>query len=196
MKGIFYKLSFLSLIIMLCCFAVELKAQEEISSLKENKNPHYNNPLKGLATFIFFTQIPATAKTIDKINVIVKDKLSSFGTVVPSSLLVQTKEGEAIDLSGFDVGATLIYELTNLSSLDGTNLGLKATLSLRTLVEINTTKRDCSIYVWSQSCFLKGKLDKEIGDSVSQSLHYLLQKFLNEYMLVNKEKPVFNLYQF
>ena len=121
--------------------------------------------------------------------------LSSFGKVVPSSLLVQTKEGEAIDVKGFEAGATLIYEITNLISLDGKNLGLKATLSLRTLVEIETTKRDCSPYIWSKSCFLKGNLDKKTEESVARTLQYLLESFSDDYSLVNTRKPTFNLYQ-
>jgi hypothetical protein len=178
------------------CYGTDSVGQlPEKDSTQKTMDPYYDNPLKGLDTFVFFTQFPADAKTIDKINTSVKDVLSSFGKVVPSSLLVQTKEGEAIDVKCFATGATLIYEITNLVSLDGKNLGLKATLSLRTLVEVESTKRDCSPYVWSKSCFLKGELGKKTEESVTRSLQYLLDRFSGDYSLVNTKKPTFNLYQ-
>ncbi len=172
------------------------ESEKKIQPLKEEQTVYYHNPLKGFSTFVFTTQFPATKKIVDKVNIVVKDVLSSFGKVVPLTLLVQTEEGEGFDLSGFGAGAFLTYEITDLTSLEGKKLGLlKGTLTLQAIVKVAKTNVECMPYIWSQSCFFKGSTDKKLEASISSSLKSLLQSFLNEYMLVNTEKPIFNLYQ-
>lgn len=174
--------------------AVDQELKEE--SLKDEKKIYSNNPLQGFSTFVFSARFPATKDVADKVNVVVKNTLSSFGKVVPSSMLVQTDKGEAIDLSGFTSGAFLTYEIIDLSSLDGKKLGLlKATLSLQAGAEIERTKVECTLDLWQQSCFLKGDTEKDLARTVSRSLQYLMQVFLKDYSIKNTDTPTFNLYQ-
>ena len=192
MRRVFFRLSILCAMFALYGDANPDEMQKE-SSKEEQK---VGSPLQGFSTFVFSARFPADKDVADKVNPVVKDTLSLFGKVVPSSMLVQTDKGEAIDLSGFAPGAFLTYEITDVVSLDGKKLGiLQATLSLQVGVEIEKTKIESLSNIWFQSCFLKGNTEKRLEGSISRSLQHLMRVFLKDYSLENTGKPTFNLYQ-
>lgn len=153
------------------------------------------NPIKGLYTFNFFQMFPAKNKILtDKINTIIEKELNKFGIVKKKELVVKTDKGDAVDVSVFGEGVSLIYEIRNIISLDGKELNMiRASLNLSTVVNIQKTKEISRSYVWSSNCFMKGDTEKDLESHVSESLNYLLQKFMRDYSNVNSEKPVFNL---
>ena len=168
--------------------------QSDSSQIRVN----YENPLKGFSSFVFMAAFPsATKQETDIVNADIKKCLSSFGKVIPSSLIAQTDEnGEEVDFSGFAPGGFLHYEITDVTDVTGKKLDiLKATLTFTTGVEICKTKKICMPVVWCQSCFPKGKTSKKMAGSISKSLTCLLEFFQKEYLSVNKEKPVFYFYQ-
>jgi hypothetical protein len=149
-----------------------------------------------MAKFNFFARFPASNKTAaDKISIVIEKELKFFGKVIKPEMIVKTEKGDAIDLSGFDGGVTLTYEITNVTSPEGKNLGIvRASLNLSTSVLVQKTTDECESYIWSNNCFLKGSVEKNLETLVSQSLSYLLNKFENNYTAVNPTKPIFNLY--
>lgn len=155
-----------------------------------------DNPLKGFTDFLLIPLIPASSKTqADKISALVKKELMKYGNVSNVSLTVNTDKGEAIDFSQFNTGNTLVYEIKNVMSLNGKELPfVRATLNLRSNVTIDKTKQNSNSYIWSSSCFLPGKTQKDIDALVSQSLDSLLQRFAANYSSVNTDKPLFKLY--
>jgi hypothetical protein len=133
-------------------------------------------------------------KMADHIFALVEKKLSSYGQVTKPRILVQTDQGEAIDLSVFKTGVTLIYEIETLNDLDGNDTGLiRASLNLYTATEIVKTKEICRPYIWSCNCFLKGSIKKNLANLISMSLDNLLAQFISTYGLVNTDKPLFEL---
>jgi hypothetical protein len=193
----FYRLLFAFGMFFSSCYGGSLDSErKDAAPSKENEALICMNSLKGFSEFVVFTEFPGTGKNVGKINKLIKDEFSDFGAVVSSSMLVKTLEGEAVDLSGFDVGAFLTYKINDLNSLDGKKLGmLKATLTLNAGAHIDKTNQDCSLEIWSQSCFLKGDSEKKLEESISRSLRHLLQIFWKDYSLVNGDKPTFNLYE-
>jgi hypothetical protein len=161
--------------------------------IQDRRSPDIDNPLKGLTNFLFFLRCPAEDKIMaDTIFALVEKKLSSYGQVNKTRMLIQTDKGEAIDLSIFKTGATLIYQISNLQDISGNETGfVRASLNLYTETEIVKTKELCSPYVWSSNCFLKGSTKKDLANLVSLSLDNLLDQFNSNYKLVNRGKPVF-----
>ncbi|NDE82944.1 MAG: hypothetical protein EB051_04970, partial [Chlamydiia bacterium] len=143
--------------------------------IQDRRYPDIDNPLKGLTSFLFFLRCPAQNKKMsDNIFAIVEKKLSSYGRLNKKRMLVQTDQGEAIDLSVFKTGATLIYQISNLTDLSGNETGfVRASLNLYTATEIVKTKEMCTPYVWSSNCFLKGSTKKNLENLVSLSLDNL-----------------------
>ncbi|MCX6989768.1 MAG: hypothetical protein NTX49_01690 [Chlamydiae bacterium] len=127
-------------------------------NVQDRPNPEIDNPTKGLTSFLFFPMCPAKDKKMaDNIFALVEKKLTSYGQVNKTRILVETDQGEAIDLSVFKVGVTLIYEIKNLKDLSGNETGfVRASLNLYTAIEIVKTKEVCRPYIWSSNCFLKG----------------------------------------
>jgi hypothetical protein len=124
-------------------------SSEEITShpisLEKSAKSYCTNPLKGLSIFDFSARFPASKELADKVNALVKNALGPFGKVVPSSLIVKTDKGDAIDFSKANEQGFLTYEISDVTSLEGEKLGiLKATLTLRTPIEITETKEACT----------------------------------------------------
>jgi len=162
---------------------------------QDRPNLAAQNPLKGFSKFIFFPMYPAGTKDLsEKIFDLVEIELKQFGQVNKSKLLVQTDKGEAIDLSVFATGATLIYKIENLTDFKGAELGIvRASLNLATAVEIKKTQQISSPYIWTSNCFLKGSTTQNLEGLVEQSLSILLKEFASNYSAVNPNRPVFEL---
>ena len=152
-----------------------------------------NTSLKGFKTFVLFVNLGNINKTFsDKINQLIQKNVRKYGTVNVMSLLTEQK---AIDLSGFDSGATLTYAIRNLRSPDEKPLGIiRASLNLSTSATITKTKETSFFYVWSTNCFLPGSIEKDTEKVVLESLDTLFKIFQTCYFSVNSEKPIFNLY--
>ncbi len=182
----------------LFCSIEQVIAYEEKRSDTSESKQNYKNPLKGFSVFVFSAAFPsATKQEADYVNHDIKKCLSSFGKVIPSSLVSTADNGEkGIDLTGFAPGCFLHYEITDVTDMNGNKLGIFiASLTLTTEVKIDRTRQDCMPIVWSKNCFLKDSLDKKMTDFVSESLKCLLEGFEKEYLQVNEGKPTFNLYQ-
>lgn len=189
---------------LLTAFSFLSAKEKNISALTKNQN-HYNaqdrrnpeidNPIKGLTTFLFFPICSAKDKKMaDNIFALVEKKLSAYGQVNKAKILVQTDKGEAIDLSVFKTGVTLIYEIENIKDIKGNDTGLvRASLNLYTAIEIIKTKEICRPYIWSSDCFLKGSTQKNLENLISLSLDNLLALFISNYRLANTDRPVFEL---
>lgn len=164
-------------------------------NIQDRPNPQTDNPLKGISNFLFFPMYPAKdKKTADDLFALIEKKLSQYGIVNHTKILVQTDQREAVDLSVFKTGATLIYKIENLKDLLGNDTGIvRASLNFYTEIEITKTKELCRPYIWSCNCFLKGSTKKEIDKLISLTLDNLLEQFSSTYKLVNKSKPVFEL---
>jgi hypothetical protein len=165
----------------------------------EQNRPNFSieNPLKGFSEFIFFPMYPTGNKNLsDTIGLLVKKELEKIGSVKKIDLETKNENGvEGIDLSPFDLGATLIYQIRNLLSLDGKETGfVRASLSFESQVNIVKTKQDCRPYLWSSNCFLKGNTEKGLDTLVLQSLTYLMRDFSESYSSANSNKPIFSLY--
>ncbi len=160
--------------------ANEVKSQEKGQKLAYNGQDRPNfgaeSPLKGVSKFIFFPLCPTANKPLsDKINALVEKELKNLGAVKPAPLSVK---GDEIDFGALDFSARLIYEIKNVSSIEGTDLGVvRASLNLDTGVEITKTKQSSNPYVWSANCFLPGSVEKDLDKLVAQSLNSLLQSF-------------------
>ena len=203
MKIIFRR--FLS-VVCLFSFMGPLRAEIKQPSAKEiqsflfmqQNRPDFgdNNPLKGFPTFNVFLMHPGSKAQSEKIDILVKKELEKNGIVKKLELEVKNKAGEVgVDLSPFDIGSSLIYEIRNLMSDDGERLGvIRASLNFKARVDVLKTKQDCSPYLWSSNCFLKGNTEKDLEKLVAQSLTYLMQDFSESYKSANSEKPVFNVY--
>lgn len=189
---------------LFCSLCVFAQAEEKPVSKKEILNYLSRDQdrvrsadiLKNLSEFIFlsgfYADKPATA---DKVHAVIRKELAKFGEVNACSILVKTKEGDAVDLSSFDVGVTLHYRIQDLYSLEGKKLGIvRASLNLDTQVEVLKTKIEGSPYIWSSNCFLKGSVEKNIEKLVAESINHLMKEFSDSYSSVNQNKPVFDCY--
>jgi hypothetical protein len=194
-----------SLVIFFCLFTTlqaELKqpSQKEIQNLifMQQNRPNFGleNPLKGFSEFVFFSMYPGSKSQSEKIDLFIKKELEKIGQIKKVELEVKNKDGEfGIDLSPFDQGASLTYEIRNLTAIDGKDTGfVRASLNLESRVSVLKTKQDCSPYLWSSNCFLKGSSGKDLEKLVMQSFTYLMQDFSESYKSANSEKPIFNLY--
>lgn len=199
-KNSLFVICFLSLTIALQA-EVRKPSPQEIQSyiFTEQNRPNFSveNPLKGFAAFNFFLMYPAPDKIQSKkIALLIKRELEKNGVVKKLELETKNKDGvEGIDLSPFDISSTLTYEVRNLISLDGKDTGfVRASLSFESRVSILKTKQECSPYLWSSNCFLKGNTEKDLESLVLQSLIYLMRDFSESYGSMNSSKPIFNLY--
>lgn len=189
------------------CFSILscpfLMAAMQESPIENWRNDSYNdqdreslasgNPLKGLNKYSFSSRFFATKTLADKINSIAETELKRIGTVDKKQMIVESDKGKSVDLSGFNLGSMLIYEIKNVTDLNGKELGfVRASLNLSAPVLIETTKKQCSSYIWSCNCFLEGDVNKNLETLVSKSLNYLLNQFRINYTSVNSDKPVFN----
>lgn len=177
--------------------ATQVAIKEEIQIAydpQDRPNLTAQNPLKGFSKFIFFPMIPARTNDAESIFKLVENELQQYGQVDKSKILKKTNQGEVIDLSVFKTGVTLIYEIENLTDLNGKELGVvRASLNMTTAIEIEKTKQISRPYIWSGNCFLKGSTEKDLETITSQSLSNLLGQFMSSYSLVNTTKPIFDL---
>ena len=194
-----FKLKILTLFIMYCSICLGLYADQrptkqqviDYCNIKQD-SPNSENPLQGISIFIFSARFPANKAVYDKISSLLKNELSKYGTVRSTKMLVQKEKDEAIDVTGFDEGVFLIYDIENVLSIDGKNLGIvRASLSLQSSIQILKTKQECFPYIWSRNCFLKGNTNKNIEKLFMKSLDYLMCLFLNSYLTSNTNKPIF-----
>src|SRR5579872_2559307 len=162
---------------------------ESIDSSQDRSSLALSSPLKGFTKFNFFSRIPAPNKAVaDKVHGIIEKELKSFGKVAKASIIVKTECGDAIDFSSLDGGAILVYQINNVVSLKGKELGVvRASLSLDGSVLIEKTKNESQVYIWSDNLFLKGSVDKNLENLVAESLEALLKRFTSSYAPVNTE---------
>ncbi|MGE5195872.1 MAG: hypothetical protein ACM3JI_00910 [Anaerolineae bacterium] len=201
-KYLFLRVTFLICLVPFNFLKAEIRnlPNEEIQkrayNLQDRPSFYSGNPLKGFSKFNFFSRFYApTPKYAEKIQIIIENELKKFGKINKIEMSVKTEKGEAIDLSGFDDGISLAYEIKNVLSIDRKELGIvRASLNLSTSVDVQKTKEECMTYIWSDNCFLKGNVEKDLEKLVSQSLKYLLHKFEINYSAVNSDQPIFNLY--
>lgn len=120
------------------------------------------NPLKGFNAYTFMPAYPGVSKTQDlAIQRAIEKELQLFGIVKKSDIEIKTEHDNTIDLSVFNKGPLLTYEIQNVSSLDGTILPfIRASLNLRSPLTIDKTQTRYSGCIWSRSCFLSGNTDK------------------------------------
>ncbi len=202
------KMHFKKVLSVICFFSLlsNLEAELKKPSPQETQNyvsmqqnrPNFisGNPLKGFSAFNFFSMVPAFNKAqSDKVGVLIKKELEKIGSVKNLELEVKDKNGkEGVDLSSFDLGSSLIYEIKNLTSLEGNGTGfVRASLSFESRVTVFKTNQSCSSYLWASNCFLKGNTEKDLEKLVVQSLAYLMQDFSQSYVSVNSDKPLFNI---
>jgi hypothetical protein len=142
-------------------------------------------------TLSFIAHFPEFGAEADKINDAIAKTLEPFGTINRKKVFVQTKNGEAADLSGFSAEAMLIYQIKDLSDINNSELGvMRASLDLSSMVHVkNSTER---AYIWSCNCFVKGNTKKDLEKTVSDTLNVLLQQFNENYSKANQPKPIFN----
>ncbi len=192
-------------VLCFCVFAtlqaeVKQPSQKEIQSFifMQQNRPNFaeDNPLKGFSEFVFFPMYPGSKSQSEKIDLLIRKELEKIGGVKKVELEVKNKDGEVgIDFSPFDKGASLVCEIRSLISIDGKDTGfVRASLNLESRVSILKTKQDCSPYLWSSNCFLKGDTEKDLEKLVMQSFAYLMQDFSESYKSVNSEKPIFDVY--
>ena len=167
-----------------------------VFSMAQNR-PNFGeeNPLKGFSMFNFFPMVPTSNKDQSgKVWVLIKKELEKIGTVKSLELINENKEGgKEVDLSSFDIGSNLTYEIKNLVSLNGKETGfVRASLNFESRVDVLKTKQACSVYLWSSNCFLKGNVQKDLEKLVIESLDYLMQDFLESYRSANSSKPFFH----
>lgn len=193
------------LLLVICVFSLtrvlftgEKKvSQKQIQDYKfsEQNRPNFGvkNPFKGFSVFNFFPTYPGSKEQSEKINALMKKELEKIGVVKKLDLEVKNKEGEeGIDLSPFDINSSLIYEIKNLVSLDGKDIGfVRASLNFESSASILKTKQECSVYLWSSNCFLKGSTSKDLESLVAQSLDYLMKDFSESFSSANDNKPIF-----
>lgn len=153
-----------------------------------------NNPFKGFSKFIFSPIIPSNINEAASIFQLVENELKHFGQVDKSKILKTTSHGEVIDLTLLNIGASLMYEIENLTDLNGLEVGVvRASLNFTTAVEIQKTKQRSRPYIWSCNCFLRGNTEKDLQRLVSESLNHLLWQFILTYSSVNEQIPIFDL---
>jgi|GEM_PF-4053837 len=144
-------------------------------------------PLANNHSFSFIANTPAFGPLFNSVNIVIENELKKVGIVQRKEMLVQTDQGEAVDLTGFNAKAFLVYEISDLLAIDGSSLGvIIASLKLSTSI---CKTRAC---IWSSDCYIKGDTKKELEKSVSETAHFLIQKFNADYSKYNKEKPHFN----
>lgn len=171
------------------------KQSQSSYNIQDRPNPEIDNPIKGLTSFLFFPMYPAKDKKMaDNIFALVEKMLSQYGQVNKTKILVETDQGEAVELSVFKTGVTLLYKIQDVKDLSGSDTGMvRASLNLTTAIEVEKTKEICSPYIWSCNCFVKGSIKKDLEKLISLSLDKLLAEFNSTYNLVNTDKPVFEL---
>jgi hypothetical protein len=155
-------------------------------------NTNENLELKGLSKFAFFALCPAPTKQLsEKMESLVSKQLKRYGNL--EGLELMKKDG-AVDFSKL-TGATLLYEIKNVTDLEGKELGIiRASLNLSAFVLIEKTKEKSSCYLWSSSCFLQGDVNTNNEALIARSLEYLMEQFMQNYYAVNQNRPVFRLY--
>lgn len=188
---------------ILCVFLTKLQAENNGQISEKSKvnslgtyNVSQREALAGFSSVTFFAFIPTSNKNLsDKINRVVEKELKKYGHAQTLEILVKKGDEEVVDLSGFDSGATLLYEIKKVDSLDGKSLPIiEASLNLTSQVSIGKTGTDCQASIWSDSCFLQGSLDKDLESLVRKSLDRLLQDFATTYSEANKAKPTFKVF--
>lgn len=162
---------------------------------QDRENISFDNPLKGFSKFLFFPMIPTgSKKSAEHLMKLVESKLQKYGQVNKSKILIQTDQGEVIDLSPFDVGATLIYQVEDLTTSRGKMLGIvRASLNFSTTITIAKTQEMCSPYIWAANFFALGSTKKHLDKFVEMSLNDLLDQFIRDFSAVNASLPCFDL---
>ncbi len=130
---------------------VKLKAPE----FNEQDHPLFSveSPLKGLSRFVFFAMVPIQSPQISrKLEKTIHAELQKIGSLENSNPVIKTSKGDAIDLSLFKGGISLIYEVEDLRSVEGKKLGvIRASLNLEAPVNIQLTKQACHPYTGNDS---------------------------------------------
>ncbi|MEN9344255.1 MAG: hypothetical protein RLZZ453_1042 [Chlamydiota bacterium] len=193
---------FISTVSLLCMFVMPTDAKQTaddvvrvIDDRQDRPSASLTNPLQGLTRFLFFPLVPFQTKEMEKkVQDVVKQQLQKYGLVEQTSILKKTKQREAVDLTPFANSSTLIYQIAQLSSVQGQELGLiRASLNASTRVTIDKTQYQCAPYIWSANCFVKGAISKDLDSIISISLRNLLEQFMKDFSLVNQDKPIFDL---
>lgn len=139
--------------------------------------------LEGFSNFIFFPFIHVLKSTDDeKIINLIEEKLSKIGKVSRITL------SPPYDLSIFDKGPSLCFEISSLDSIESKIPVLRASLNVATNIEIFKTHNECMTYIWSKNYFMNGDLKKQPIESISQSLDNLLKVFIDRHSLANPKQ--------
>ena len=181
-------------------FAAKAEDVQKLDRFSEYENDTHSedeyNPLNKFTTFTVFNICPATGVESQKIHNLVKNELGKYGRVKKVKLINKRHGVEVIDFKNFCNDGYLIYEIRNVVSSTGEELPfVEASLNLKTSVVINKNKLIHSPYIWSKSCFLPGKVDKDLDMLVLSSLEQLLSEFNASYLNANSKQPTFYLYQ-
>lgn len=177
-----------ALLYFVCCSFAQVFANENDTK----KFSALENPLNGFREFIFFPQFHAAKSQADKVQFIIDKELNRFGSIIKKQMVVKTNNTNAVDLSSFESGNFLTFEIKDVVDSKGNQLGFVcASLNFSTNVTVDKTKKDCNLNVWSFQCFFKGDLEKNLEQFTANALNILLQKFNADYLSVNSGKPVF-----
>lgn len=155
-----------------------------------------DNPLKGLSKFTVIFMLPYSSKDqSDKIRSFVENELNKYGESSDLNLIVKNKDEESVDLSQLGSDGILIYELGNITDITGKELAVvRASLNLSNIVTISKTNQEISTYIWSNNCFSQFSLGKNLEKIVRDSFAHQMKAFMEDYSLVNSNKPTFNVY--
>lgn len=151
-----------------------------------------DNPLKGFSSFIFFPLFHSLKKEDrEKALELIASKLSKIGKVT------QITFSSPYDLSVFDKGPSLYFEIGSLDSIECKIPVLRASLNLASNIQIFKTHNECLVYIWSKNHFMNGDIQKRPIEAISQSLDSLLQTFVDKHSLANPlQKDPLNFYLF
>ncbi len=185
----------------MCVFSsllgIESEKPRESSSLPQKQaslSIPSGNPFKRLPSFVFYFINPVSNYSLEtKVRPMIERQLAQIGEIRPWKMLTKKNDKEVVDLSGFDASAFLIYELEEVSSIEGKKLGIiQASLKVSTYVEVKKSGEECRPYIWSTRCYIQGDFEKNLETLIDQSLGHLLRDFKASYQSVNTAQPVFN----
>ena len=89
----------------------------------------------------------------------------------------------------------ITFEVKEIYAVDGKVLPfIRASLSVESHVVVEKTEEKSNSYIWTKNCFMQGDAYGKNGDElVMQSLEFLLELFMKDYLAVNSTKPIFDL---
>lgn len=191
-----FKFLILGLVVLFCSFSLVSceKSKDNLSyveyaskrNTQDMPSNGIKNPLTGLDSFTFLALTPAPYDLI-------KAKLQQYGTVNKVRFLEETKSG--IQFHEVSRDPMITFEVKEIYAVDGKVLPfIRASLSVESYVVVEKTEEKSNSYIWTKNCFMQGDAYGKNGDElVMQSLEFLLELFMKDYLAVNSTKPIFDL---